>query len=244
MDLRVLSPRGVPATLRVREGTNDAATIHATFCFDGKVSDEYGLRDLHIADGWAMDVGAHIGSVAIALALDEPEARVIAVEAVPENADLLRTNAAMAGVADRVHVVEAAAAGEDDLTATIHYGHYDAPGIPPDHAEQARFIGNLFREHGSRGIDIEVPAVGLGGLLTRFGIERLAFLKIDCEGCEWAFLDSPALDRVDRITGEYHDRGGSAIVALLARTHRVELMHEDGGSGLFRAVHHMLGALP
>lgn len=234
IDLHTASPRGHGAVLAVRPDTNDAATIHSTFWQPGfaKLEDEYGLADLHI-DGWALDIGAHIGSVALAIALDNPDARILAVEAVPENVEMLRENVRRIGTEDRITVIDAAAAAEGDKTAYIRYGPYDMPGIPPEHAMQSRFIGNLYRDHGPRGLEKVVPCVSLSGLLD--GIERVQFMKIDCEGCEWGFLASPAVEKVDLIVGEYHDHGAHALRGLLHLTHRVEILHEDGGFGLFRA---------
>lgn len=244
-DLRTLSPRGVHATLAVREDTNDAATVHSTFWLPGftQIHDEYGLADLH-TDGWVVDIGAHIGSVALAVALDNPQARVLAVEAVPENVEMLRENVRRIGAEDRITVISAAAGAESDRTAVIRYGPYEQPGIPKQHAMESRFIGNLFRPHGRRGTEKVVECVSLARLLDAHGVDRVAFLKIDCEGCEWGFLASPAIARVDRIVGEYHDHGAAAIRALLDATHAVEITHEDGGFGLFRAVRLDAGARP
>lgn len=242
-DLDILSPRGVTARIKVREDTNDAATIHSTFWTPDRLvlHDEYGLEALHLT-GWALDIGAHIGSVSLALALDNPDLRIVAVEAVPENAALLAENAALAGVSDRVHVVHAAAAAPGDTRAVIRYGPYERSGIPAEHAQQSRFIGNLDVDHGPHGVTASVRAVSLDHLMERFGIERVGFLKIDCEGCEWRFLASPSIGRVDLIVGEYHVHGLTAIASVLEGTHRVESLHQDGGFGLFRATHHMLGA--
>jgi FkbM family methyltransferase len=237
--LSVTSPRGVTTQLYVRPDTNDAATLHSTFWapgFPSVLHDEYGLADLYL-EGWALDIGAHIGSVAIALALDNPTLRVLAVEAVPQNALLLEGNTRLAMVSDRVTVVSAAAGNTIGKTV-VHYGHYDVPGIPEDHAREARYIGNLFRSHGKRGLTVTVPCVNLEGLLNGSGIDEVAFMKIDCEGCEWDFLPSPAIARVRVIVGEYHERGWRPMRDLLASTHDFELLHEDGGFGLFRAVRH------
>lgn len=237
LPLTVTSPRRQSRLIHVRNGTNDAATVHSTMWAPGDIlHDEYGLTDVHLGPGdWALDIGAHIGSVALALAIDNPECRVIAVEAVPDNVTLLTANATSAEVADRVHVVGEAAAGEGVTEVTLHCGHYDVPGIPPDHAAQARFIGNLFREHGPRGSDIKVPAVSLSALLDRFGVDEVAFTKIDCEGGEWAFLASPAVARLRVIVGEWHDGTAADLTALLDATHDVDILEDGGGIGLFRA---------
>ena len=58
-------------------------------------------------------------------------------------------------------------------------------------------------------------------------------LKIDCEGCEWAFLADPAIGKVEIIVGEIHPPGTQLqLVKLLTKTHYVEFIGEHG----FRAV--------
>ena len=235
--LTVVSPRQQVAQVVIRPDTNDAATLHSTFWAPGdQLHDEYGLASVHLGpDDWALDIGAHIGSVALALAMDNPGARIIAVEAVPDNVDMLRLNAAAVDASDRIHIVGEAAGADGQATATLHYGYYDLPDIPAEHAVQVRFIGNLFRDHGPRGTDITVPVVSLTALLDRFGVTEVAFTKIDCEGGEWAFLASPDVSRLRTIVGEWHDRPASSLIALLTATHEVEILHDDGGIGMFRA---------
>lgn len=235
--LTVVSPRQQVAKIVIRPDTNDAATLHSTFWAPGdQLHDEYGLASVHLGpDDWALDIGAHIGSVALALAMDNPDARVIAVEAVPDNVDMIRLNVAAIGAEARVHVVGEAVGADGQESATIHFGYYDLPDIPAEHAVQVRFIGNLFREHGPRGTDLTVPVVSLTDLLARFDVAEVALTKIDCEGGEWAFLASPSISRLRTIVGEWHDRPASALVALLSATHDVTVLTDDGGIGMFRA---------
>jgi FkbM family methyltransferase len=61
----------------------------------------------------------------------------------------------------------------------------------------------------------KVPTVSLADL------PDIDFLKIDCEGCEYTFLDTPAVSRVTEIRGEFHD-GFARIRTLLDPTHDVE----------------------
>ena len=236
--LTVRTPRGIDAQVFIRPDTNDAATLHSTMWTpDGQLHDEYGLREQHLS-GWALDIGAHIGSVTFALALDNPDLHVIAVEAVPENVDALNATTAHLGMADRVYVVGEAAGPAGLASAEVLYGPYNPPGlhIPAEHAQQARYIGNLFRHHGPDGVGLVVPVVSLVALLERFGVEEVSFTKIDCEGCEWTFLASPAVTRLRYIVGEWHDRPASALRELLEPTHEMTVDKDDGGIGMFRAV--------
>ena len=127
---RFTTPRNQPVTMWVRADTNDWNTLYS--CLTG---DEYGLRDLHLS-GWALDVGAYTGGVTVALAMDNPELQVVAVEPVPGNVELLRLNLEANGLTDRVTVVEGAAG--DGSKVNIRYG-YSGSELATHHA----FVGNM-----------------------------------------------------------------------------------------------------
>lgn len=111
-----------------------------------------------------LDLGGHVGSFSLAAAA--AGCRVIAVEASPTNAALLRASAARNGFAD-LHVVHAAvsdAPGILDFCVRGPWGHVateavDLPTIP-------------------------VPAVTVDELLAELGLGVPAFVKIDIEGSE------------------------------------------------------------
>ena len=184
------TPRGRSVTLNYREDTNDWNTLSSCL-----TEDEYGLRDLRL-EGQALDIGAHIGGVTIALAVDNPELHVIAVEAVPPNAQLLAANVEAARVADRVTIVQAAA-GKGDK-ATVRWGFKGNEA-----ADHHAFIGNAVMpnvnlvEHENSEVDV----VTLAGLVKQYG--PIGFAKIDCEGCEYPLLENIP-DCITRIRGEEH----------------------------------------
>lgn len=210
-----------------RTNTNDGALV--TGIIGG---DEYGLGTLPDLKGWAIDIGAHIGIVSLALVADHPGLFVIAVEAVPENVEGLRMNAAANGFGERITVVEAAAAAPGAKTVALHWNYTTAANADQSYVTDSRYIANVF---GKGGEAHRVKAISLDTLME--GLERLTLLKIDCEGCEWQFLRSPRVADVDLIIGEYHNAGGLAsLQALIGATHDV---WQTGGSddiGMFRAV--------
>lgn len=127
--------------------------------------------DLLAREGWEpqgafVDVGANIGTTCLpALTIGFESA--VAVEPEPRNVLLLRANAALNGLADRLRVVEAAASDEDGqvplaLHPTNSGGHRVKPG------------GAL------------VPAVRLDTLLADVDV---GLLWIDAQGHERAILD-------------------------------------------------------
>jgi predicted RNA methylase len=95
----VKTPKGNHAIFDCREDTCDHAMVLA-ICD----SDVYHLRNFQ-PSGWAMDIGAHIGEVAIALAMDHPELKVVAVEPVPDNVEMIKQNIELNHLGERVFLV-------------------------------------------------------------------------------------------------------------------------------------------
>jgi len=210
-----ITPHGKQAVMLYRVGTSDWNTISSVMA----PHDEYALpADL---TGWAADIGSHVGSVAIALALDNPGVRVLAVEPVPDNARLLRANVAGNELSDRITVIENAAGLLDPVTIWWGYRGNES-------AEHHAYIGNnsIAYEHGgeiSHEETVYPNPVTLSDLVAMAG-EPLAWVKIDAEGAEWDVLRSAGLADVLHLTGEYHPVRGhrrSDLAGLLDATHDV-----------------------
>lgn len=218
------TPAGQSAVLLCRPGTNDR--MMAESALDG---DEYGLAEERLAAGVAVDVGAHIGMVSIGLALDNPQARIIAVEPVPENVAILRRNLDLNGLGPhRVTIVEAAAARPNVRTVPIAY-RFTGGELEDMH----RFVANQPMPHGAGLLRVEVPGVTLAQLVKLAGGE-VSLLVTDCEGGEYDLLRGRALGDVVRIVGEYHD-GFARLAQLLAGTHHTWRLGDDEGFGGFVA---------
>lgn len=208
--IRVQTAGGNTAVFDARPDTSDGALVYGII--EGK---EYDLpRNL---SGWAIDIGAHIGIVSVALALDNPDLHIVAVEALPENVIALRRNLSLNGVEDRVIVECAAAASEDETTVPITYGWTQAPNQPDHYMADNRFIGGMVGPNESS-TTIDCRALSLATILDLVRIDEVALLKIDCEGCEWFFLDAD-LSSVQKVIGEMHvgrHGGASDLRRLLA----------------------------
>jgi len=196
------TPHGRWVRMLVRDDTSDWNTVNACT----KVGDEYQIPEG--LTGWALDVGAHIGAFTVAFLVDNPQARCVAIEALPENVELLRSNLERNGVADRAFVINAGAS-DTGAPVTVHYS------ADPHH----EFIGS----GGGAGRTVELPGVTLSDVLTitrATGSDTIALAKIDCEGCEYPFLSSPSIGQVERIVGEVHF-GSQQLRAILEATHEV-----------------------
>lgn len=224
------TPHGRTAMFAFRQDTSDWNTISSILAHD-----EYGLGALHL-EGLALDIGAHLGAAGIAMALDNPGLRVVAVEAISENAALAERNVALNDLSDRVTVLHRAAASPEDRTADVWFR-----STGDENATHHAFIGNsslVYPHGGERAHETEtVACISLSGLLGK-GNEA-SLVKMDCEGCEWSFLTDPAVSRVALFIGEWHPTGGHTgadVVTLLSKTHDVTLSGPPEGPGAFRAV--------
>lgn len=219
------TPKGNWATFEFRADTNDWNTIQSAVG-----EDEYGLAALDLGAVTAWDIGAHLGSVSIALAVDNPDLAVVAVEAIPENAELVRINARLNGVADRVHIINGAASDERELE-TIAFGYTES-----ENGRHHAFIGNTGIVGPEAHTELDVPAHSLASMVWEYGTP--AFVKIDCEGCEWRFLADEWVTRLPLIIGEWHPTGHTRddLVAMLADSHDVTFSGPEVGPGGFVAV--------
>lgn len=143
-----------------------------------------------------MDLGAHVGSFAIAAAA-RTGCRVIAFEPEPESFRLVQANAALNGQAERISVHGAAVGGRTGtielFESTETWGHtIISEGGPYNELTGRRFA---------------VPCFSLADALTHAAASRCDFLKFNIEGAEqdmFAHSNVETLLRIDRMIGEVH----------------------------------------
>jgi len=161
--------------------------------------DQYRLADLDIK-GHAVDIGGHLGSVGLGLAVDHPGLTVTIVEPVPDNVALLLTNIALNGLTERVEVIHGAVGPKDRTTTRVHYGFRGN-----ESAEHHAFIGNIpFVMDGS---DCPESTPHDHANVKIYHLEDLLpadFIKIDCEGGEWPFMADAPTDAIPMWVGEWH----------------------------------------
>jgi FkbM family methyltransferase len=153
-----------------------------------------------------VDLGANIGAASVWLARRHGCSKLVAVEPVPDNAELARINLARAGIDAEV------------LTAAVG----KAPGI-------ARFVMSHDSTWGRLGpTGIEVALITPQAVIDHFPpSERIELVKIDIEGAEQELFagDLAWLERVDCLVIELHGdrvdwRGIIARLTELGFSHR------------------------
>jgi FkbM family methyltransferase len=180
-----------------------------------------------------IDVGAHIGSFAVNLAVRNPGTTVECYEPSPESAKYLRRNVEQNGLHDRITVHEAALAAEagwalldDNSGGSVHNGLMQAEHrlVEGDDALGARGAVKVTTTTFDQAVAAAPAAVDL--------------VKMDCEGGEYGlvYASSPSSWRsVQRVVLEYHPVAGESWDELRDWFGRVGLgviRHEANGVGL------------
>jgi FkbM family methyltransferase len=236
----VRTPKGNILRLFTRPETNDEALVNGILG-----GDEYRLGELDDLEGWALDIGAHIGIVGLALAIDHPKLNVVMVEPVPDNADLIRRSAAIQGLEARTHVVEAMA-GQGTGTATCRYAYTHLEGFEDqDFVTQNAYIGGIWRLTDNEKVkskSADVPIINASGLIEDWLMEGAfidfalwSFVKLDCEGCEWGYLTMVDPSTHPLMVMEVHDASPGDIASILPG-YDIEVLDDYGGSGIVRAM--------
>ena len=142
-----------------------------------------------------IDVGGNIGAFAVLAGRRATEGRVISVEPVESNFELLCKNLRRNRL-DHVLPLKAAIVGR----AIEEVNVFLSPAGSGSHSTLAELAGTACQTE-------QVPAFRLEDLFQRYNLERCDFLKLDCEGAEFEILDElpPHLaERICRIALEYH----------------------------------------
>jgi len=179
--------------------------------------DEYRVRSLTGSQPRVVvDIGAHIGAFALLARALWPAARIVACEADPENARLLRHNLACH---EGIEIVEAAIVRDDETHVEFHAvgnkAHSNSGG------------GSLCRPEPDSEV-IRVPALSIARLWESYGLVDCDLLKLDCEGSELPLLEALRNDALntdsrstDKIRGE--------IENILDETHHVNFGARNSG---------------
>mmetsp|Transcript_87288 Transcript_87288/g.271129 ORF Transcript_87288/g.271129 Transcript_87288/m.271129 type:complete len:370 (+) Transcript_87288:77-1186(+) len=165
-----------------------------------------------------LDIGASVGIFAVALALEFPAARILAVEPAPQNYRYLLWNIRENNLTGRVWAVNAAMKGPG------------GPDVLPLQYSPIWPISTMYcpmdKDSECEFYSYSVPALDFAALLKLLGLKHLTWLKVDCEGCEWHLAADPAfllalLADVNLVTVEFHvseslshEAAGAAVRAV------------------------------
>lgn len=136
-----------------------------------------------------IDIGAHIGLFALFSAQFCKSGKIYCFEPVKENFDMLKMNLELNNITNVI--ATNTAVSTDNSTVTIYLNDDEA--------------GHSMHVAGSK--SVQVRSVSLQNVFDSQNIERCDFLKVDCEGEEYAIMDSlpaPYYNKIRKICIEYH----------------------------------------
>jgi FkbM family methyltransferase len=179
-------------TIQVRRQTADEHFVREVFVQREYTRPGYEINQADVV----IDVGGNIGSFALLAATQARAGKVVVLEPVAENFELLQRNIRANGL-DNVIAEPCALMAEPGPVVM----HLSAAGTG-SHSAIAELAGPSAATQ-------TVEAWSLQDLFQRHGIERCQFLKLDCEGAEFEIvrtLAPPLAARIDKIVAEYHTR--------------------------------------
>jgi len=183
------------------------------------------LRDCRLV----VDLGACSGAFSLFACSLDPEIKVLAVESNPRNFALLVKNIRENGLVGRIFPVNVGVYSEKGMAYTIDNitGSYVRPDEPRP-TNQPTF---------------DVRLATLEDLFAKYEIDRVGFMKVDIEGCEFPVFEAVSkeiMDKIDNVSVECHTWGAfdrlelrRKLVAKLSLTH--DILHPDRLSGMVEA---------
>lgn len=174
--------------------------------------DEYRLsRFVGLKGEVLLDIGANNGLVTLILASQNPDSRIISLEPSPRLAEVIRHNIAQNGLENVVFVNKALdeQLGETELFLATSCSGASSTSVK-DVMSFAAFEGPPQ--------SVRVPTTTFDELVEQFSLDRIAYLKIDCEGGEYSLLRSVHFRRgiVRSLGGEFHQTSYGASSSTAA----------------------------
>ena len=154
-----------------------------------------------MANEVVVDIGAHIGTFATMWHRRNPSAKIICVEACPENIPVLKAN--VGAFATVIHAACTYEPGELALFNSIKPDGTATGGstvVPQGDLTSGQAVGPLYWP------DLRpLRKISLEQIIREYQLDRIDILKMDCEGSEFSILEqSPSIPLVRFMCGEYH----------------------------------------
>jgi FkbM family methyltransferase len=174
-----------------------------------------------------VDIGANMGLFALWAAPQANRGRVLAIE--PTSIiDCLVGNIAANGLTN-ITPIRAAVGVDGEQIELVTYPGFN---IVSHHAGwrpaaiTRLLIRVIYGKYQQAPVIERAPCISLGKLMEEQGLDRINYLKVDCEGGEYAIFRNLAAEhwrRIDRVAMEFHELGPG-------QDHRelVSILHDQG----------------
>lgn len=185
--------------VRRENESQDRVVINDVFHGDCYRTSLFGNTDI---DELVVDVGAHIGAFAKLWHRKNPKAKIICIEACPENIPAL-----LANVGSFATVIHAACTYELDNVGLLNAVYPNCVSTGGSIVVPLAMLSQSGQPHDNQYYQDARPLakITLEEVLAIAVRDRIEILKLDCEGSEFSILGkTPSLTRIRSIFAEYH----------------------------------------
>jgi len=139
-----------------------------------------------------IDVGANIGAFAVFAKSLFPESRIICIEPMADNFEVLKKNAG-----DFACLEYGAISNTNRKLTMYHFG------------SEASACHSIYSGDVKGSTPVQVNGISFESLVNKYKIEKVNFLKMDCQGAEFIIIPSISrsiLKKIDYIALEIHNK--------------------------------------
>lgn len=137
-----------------------------------------------------VDIGANIGIFSVYAARRFPEARIISLEPMSDNFELIKENLRLNNMTSQVTPVKKGIGGSSGKAVLYRNDDTDTGG------------GSLYMvdKDAFKGVTTEIELTTLEDIFKEWKIEKIDIMKVDCEGGEYEFFYSTPRDILEKIS--------------------------------------------
>jgi FkbM family methyltransferase len=197
-----IAPYGKKITIKLKNGLKfkvRARTMDKAVLKEVWVNNLYGRHNFEISENdTVIDIGGHIGFFSIYAACKAKMGKVITFEAFNENYKLLKENIDLNKISNIT--LENTAVGKENGTSRLFLSADNNTGGHSLHLKKES--GNF----------IDIPVMAFDEVLKKYKLEKVDYLKLDCEGAEFDILlnaSEESLKKIKKIVMECHDHGNN-----------------------------------
>ena len=200
-----IAPFGKVLTIKINDRTKfffRARTMDRTVLKEIWTKGSYSKEGFELKENdTIVDIGGHIGVFAVYAAQFAKNGRVIAFEPMVDNYKLLLSNLELNGIKNVT--VENIAIGKEDGFFRLY--------IRPKTLKKGEVAynsgGHSFHLIKDSNVHVDVPTVSFDTLVNKYNLDKIDFLKMDCEGAEFDILfnaSEESLSKISKLAMECH----------------------------------------
>ena len=200
-----ITPRGKILKIKLDNGLQfffRAQTMDRTVLKEVFTKEAYYKEGFEIKESdTVIDIGGHIGVMAIYAASLAKKGRVIVLEPFLDNYELLQSNVKLNGINNII--AENKAIGKEDGS----FRFYIRPGKLKKGEVAYNSGGHSFHLIKDSESFVDVPTLSFDSLVNQFKLDKIDFLKLDCEGAEFDILynaSEESIAKISKIAMECH----------------------------------------